>query len=122
LRQFIEAVTAKVVTDSSTPWVGRHRPDCSEVPLGMLVHGSELDDREAAAIQANASLAIKDGAAAANAHGQRNDGEQWRKQNQSSGSRRQIDEAFQEAEKSPKGFMRAGARGCELPIFRRSTR
>ena len=122
LRQFIEAVTAKVVTDSSAPWIGRYRPYRAEIPLGVLAHRSELDDREAAAIQANASLAIKDRAAAVHPHGQGNDGEQWRKQDESRGSSGHIDEAFQEAGKSSKGFMRACARDGELPIFRRSTR
>ena len=122
LRQFIEAVTAKVVTDSGAPWIGRYRPDWAEIPLGMLVHGSELDDREAEAIQADSRLAIKDRATSAHSHGQRNEGEQWRKQNETGGSSRYVDEAFQEAGKSSKGFMRAGARGCKLPIFFRSTR
>ena len=88
----------------------------------MLVHCPELDDGEAAAMEADSSLAIKDRAAAAHPHGQRNDGEQWRKQNESRGSSRHIDEALQGAGKPSKGFMRAGARIGELPIFRRSTR
>src|SRR5262249_1953363 len=69
LRQFIEAGTAQIKSDSRASRIAGYGPDRTEVSLGVLAHTPEFDDREASAIEPDAHLPIEHRAAVAHANG-----------------------------------------------------
>lgn len=120
LRKLVEAESPQIRSDWGASWVVRHGPDRAKVALGVLLHGSELNDGEPAPSEANASLPVEDGAAVRETNSSGDQYKQRRKEYEREYGNDDIDRPFGQARQARNGLMRAEARCRELPISFRS--